>query len=306
MAMTDSQRRELLRSKLDGHWEYVCRVTPPASFEDNELGRGGIMVISVSNTWAGLTARIIAERLWATTSREDTPGDRTPLAKSIQWEADGGVILDVDRLSFEYFSGDGRGVTKDKFQLLEESGTLYMSQGTFKHQRADGHRVEGTVQLRKMRDFADLKWAPSDVNPAGTVVQSSEATDGDQPHPNGTHRELRGGTTTIIDLKNLENVAIGVTSGNGGVGELRNLPLTAGDLSSLATALSEIGVPGENVDQIKQILESEKPTQGAIGSRTAEWVGDMITKSLLGAWKLENGISLVALSELILRFRGLK
>jgi hypothetical protein len=304
MAMTDSQRRELLRSKLDGHWEYVCRVTPPASFEDNELGRGGIMVINVSNTWAGLTARIIAERLWATTSREDTPADRTPLPKSIQWEADGGVILDVDRLSFEYFSGDGRGVTKDKFQLLEESGTLYMSQGTFKHQRADGHRVEGTVQLRKMQHFADLKWAPPGVNPAGTVVQSSETTDANQP-PNGTHGESRG-TTTVIDLKNLENVAIGFRSGDGGVGELRNLPLAAGDLASLATALSEIGVPPDNVNQIMQILESEKPAQGAMGSRTAEWVGDMITKSLLGAWKLENGISLVALSELILRFRGLK
>lgn len=304
--MTDAQRRELLRSKLDGHWEYVCRVTPPASFEDNELGRGGIMTINVSITWTGMTARIIAERLWATTSREDAPADRTPLPKPLQWEADGGVILDADRLSFEYFSGDGRGVTKDKFQLMEEAGTLYMSQGTFKHQRADGHRVEGTVELRKMRHFADFKWAPEGVNPAGTVVQSSDATDGGQAQPNDTHREPRGGTTTIIDLKDLENVAIGVVSGNGQVGELRNLPLAAGDLNSLAKAFSQIGVPDEDVDQIKDILEREKPEQGAIGSSTAEWVGRMVTKSLLGTWKLENGISLVALSEIIQRFRGLK
>jgi hypothetical protein len=169
--MDDQQKREILRRQLDGHWEYVCRVTSSEPFEDNKFGRGGVMTISVLLPWTGVTARIVAERLWATISREDTPRDRIPLVQPVQWSADGAVIFNEVGLSFHYFSGDGRGITQDTFQLLEENGTLHISLGTFKHQRVDGRHVEGTVQLRKMRDFGDFKWAPEGINPAGTDVK---------------------------------------------------------------------------------------------------------------------------------------
>jgi hypothetical protein len=172
------KRGEILRRHLDGHWEYACRVTSSTSFEDNTWGRGGIMTISVSLPWTGVTARIMAERLWATTSRQDTPGDRIPLVRPIRWYADGAVILHDERLSFEYFSGDGRGMTKDRFHLQEKDNALVVAVGTFKHQRADGQIVEGTVQLRKMRHYADFEWAPSGIKPPGAVVQSPDATHG--------------------------------------------------------------------------------------------------------------------------------
>jgi hypothetical protein len=164
----DQQMRETLRRRLDGHWEYVCRVTSSEPFEDNKWGRGGVMTITVSLPWTGVTARIIAERLWATTSPEDAPGDRVPLVHPIQWNAVGAVIFYEDGLSFEYFSGEGRGVTKDTFKLFEEAGRVHMHPGTFEHQRSDGKHVEGTVRLRKMRDFEDFQWAPKGINPAGT------------------------------------------------------------------------------------------------------------------------------------------
>jgi hypothetical protein len=305
MALTDQQRREALRRELDGHWEYVCRVTSAAPFEDNELGRGGVMTISVSLPWTGVTARIIAERLWATTSRVDTPGDSTPLAQPIQWRADGSVIFNEGELTFDYFSGDGRGVTKDRFQLLQGDGTLYLSLGTFKHQRADGQHVEGTVQLRKMRNYEDFKWAPRGINPAGTVVQSSDAIDGGQARPNVRHREPQGRKITV-NLKNAGAITIGDVSGGEVSGTMMELPFAAGDSNSLAKVFSQIGVPNEDVNQIKKIVESEKPKQGAIGSKAAEWVGSMVTKGLTGAWEVGKEISSTALSEIILRFYGLK
>jgi hypothetical protein len=168
----DQKKRETLQRQLDGPWEYICRVTSSLPFEDNSWGRGGVMTISVSLPWTGVTARIMAERLWSTTNQKDTRGDRVPLDRPIQWYADGAVILSDERLSFEYFSGDGPGVTKDRF-ILREDDVLVVNPGTFKHQRADGQSVEGTVQLRKMRDYTDFEFAPEGVNPATTVVLAS-------------------------------------------------------------------------------------------------------------------------------------
>lgn len=307
-AMTDLQRdqrqREALRRELDGHWEYVCRVTSPAPFDDDEWGRGGIMTISVSLAWTGVTAKIIAERLWATTSQEDNPDERKPLAKPTQWKADGGVIFYEDELSFKYFSGEGRGVTKDSFKLVELDGTLYLGLGRFEHQRADGRRVEGTVQLRKMRNFRDFQWAPEGVNPAGTVAQRPKATAGSQPPPNVRPRELPR-RRIAINLENAGHVIIGDVSAGELIGTVE-LPLASGDLNSLAQVFSRMGVPSEDVNQISKIVESEKPKQGRIGSRAAEWVGGVVAKSLTGALNAEKEISPTALSEIIQRFYGLK
>lgn len=168
----DQKKRENLKRQLEGHWEYVCRVTSSKPFEDGKWGRGGIMTIDVSLHWTGVMATIMAERLWVTTNPDDTLGDRIPLARPIQWNADGAVIFNDNRLSFEYFSGDGYGMTKDRF-VLREDNELVVGAGTFKHQRPDGQHVEGNVQLRKMRHFTDFEWAPRGINPATTVVQAS-------------------------------------------------------------------------------------------------------------------------------------
>lgn len=305
--MNDKQRRETLQRELDGHWEYVCQVTSPIPFEDDTWGRGGIMTIGVSLTWIGVSATILGERLWATKSREikeGIPANGAPLAPPIQWNADGGVVFHVDQLSFDYFSGDGLGVTKDSFGLVEFNGTLYVRQGTFKHQRPDGQRVEGTVRLRKMDDFGDFQWAPMGVKPLGTVPRRSNTTDMGQIPPS-VRRHVSRDHRIEISLENAGNVIIGNVSGGELVGTVE-LPLASGDLNSLAKIFSKMGVPTEDVEQITKIVESEIPKQGAIGPKAAEWVGGMVAKSLTGAWELGKGISSAALAEIILRFYGVK
>jgi hypothetical protein len=168
----EQQKREHLKRLLEGYWEYVCRVTSSTPFEDDKWGRGGIMTINVTLEWAGVTPTIIAERLWVTTNPDDIPGDRIPLVRSKPWNADGSVTYNNDQLVFEYVSGEGRGMTKDRF-VLRDDNELVVGPGTFKHRRPDGQDVEGTVQLRKMRHIADFEWAPRGINPATTVVQAS-------------------------------------------------------------------------------------------------------------------------------------
>lgn len=303
--MTGQQRRESLRRRLDGHWEYVCRVTSPEPFEENVMGRGGIMTIRVRLPWTGVTARIVAERLWKTTSRDDTPDDREPLLHPIQWNADGAVIFDDGRLSFEYLSGDGRGVTKDTFQLLEDSDTLYIGLGTFEHQRIDGRHVKGTVQLRKMRHYEDFIWAPDGVNPVGIVVQPPGGIHDSQPRPNGRHGEP-GERHIALTFDSAGLVLIGDVKGGEVTGTMKEMPFAPGDSNSLTKVLDQIEVPSEDINQIREIVRSEEPKEGAIGSRAAAWVGSMVTKSLTGDWEVGKGVSSTALKEIILRFYGLK
>jgi hypothetical protein len=77
-------------------------------------------------------------------------------------------------------------------------------------------------------------------------------------------------------------------------------------LELLGEGLSEIEVPTEDINQIKEILESEKSKQDALGSRAAGWVGSMVTKSLTAGWEVEKGISSTALAEILPKFYGLK
>lgn len=164
--MTDDQKRIKLKKFLEGDWEYYCKVTSKELFENGEQMRGGVMTISVNIGWIGISAKINGIRLWA-----QAQGDAYLMDKEVVWKTDAGIRFTNDNeLSFSYAIAGSQGlggITEDSYVITPDM--LKINPGTFKHQRNDGKMVMGRVQLRKMKNEKDFKWAPD-----GTVYRPDD------------------------------------------------------------------------------------------------------------------------------------
>ncbi|MDX0009165.1 hypothetical protein GOB40_21030 [Sinorhizobium meliloti] len=87
------------------------------------------------------------------------------------------------------------------------------------------------------------------------------------------------------EIDRLVNVVIlGGTNVIGNVAEFKAPTVVAGDLSSLKSALSALGVQNEDIDDLKLILEHDAPSDKeskpkTISEKALKWIGDAAKKS---------------------------
>jgi hypothetical protein len=74
----------------------------------------------------------------------------------------------------------------------------------------------------------------------------------------------------------------------------------------LAQKLSDSQVSQQDIEELKSILESDKPNQekGILGDKTNGWITKMISKSLDGTWQIGVGAAGGLLVEAIKTFYG--
>lgn len=296
------EQRERLKRGLDGHWEYICRVTSDTPFERDERGRGGRMTITVTMTWLGMDIDIDAQRLWATTDPDDAPAKRVPVATSIPWKADGGVLIKDGRLSFVYFAKDfgGRGVTKDMLRISPLDGGIILAPGEFTHLRKDGLQATGVVQLRKMNHALDFQWAPKGIQPLETSVP---LPDGTIPIPTPVRKPEPG--MILASIGSTGNLIIGNVGGGAEKPPLKEVRLLPGNLQKLEEALHALEVPSGDVQAIARVVQAERPLAKTLGPRAADWVGGMVSRSLTGTWAVGKYISHDVLSEMLKSYYGI-
>jgi hypothetical protein len=218
----------------------------------------------------------------------------------VLWKAEGGVILMDGQLSFEYFACDvgGRGVTKDMFRLSPTDGTIRVTPGEFTHHRKDGQQVMGIVLLRKMSDARDFVWAPDNIPLHETSLTIPAVPS--RPAPAAEPGPI------LASLGRTGNVIIGDMSGAEGKPALQEVRLIAGDLQTLRTALSELEVPGEAVQELESVLRAEPLGAKTLGQGAADWVGRMVSRAITGAWSAGRFISPDVLTGMLKHHLGIK
>ncbi len=85
-----------------------------------------------------------------------------------------------------------------------------------------------------------------------------------------------------------------------------HIEVKKGHFETLAQKLSDSQVSQQDIEELKSILESDKPNQekGILGDKTNSWVTKMISKSLDGTWQIGVGAAGGLLVEAIKTFYG--
>lgn len=113
-----------------------------------------------------------------------------------------------------------------------------------------------------------------------------------------------------INIHNFQGV-LGNVSDSSLVQDL-SLSVGKGDIDQLLKRMSEQGVQDEDLEELKQaVLQEPTPTQdGALGQRTSDWIGGMVSKALNGTWAVGKSIGVGTaskiLTEVIMSYYGLK
>ncbi|NLR83039.1 hypothetical protein [Chitinophaga eiseniae] len=79
-----------------------------------------------------------------------------------------------------------------------------------------------------------------------------------------------------------------INTGNNNQINVKNI-IQKGDLAAFQRKLEEIGVEKSEIEEISQIVQTEKPEGNNLGPKASNWVGNMYSKALSGASKI--GIS---------------
>jgi hypothetical protein len=65
-----------------------------------------------------------------------------------------------------------------------------------------------------------------------------------------------------------------------------NITIQKDDLAAFRKRLEEIGVEPDEIQEISDIVQTEKPNGAALGPKASSWLGKMYTKALSGAGKI--------------------
>jgi len=103
---------------------------------------------------------------------------------------------------------------------------------------------------------------------------------------------------------NVQNVATGSSHFSQG-GEFHVLE---GDFSTLAGYLRSLGVPDEDVDELKDAIGSDKKIEGklTLGKRVQGWLAKMIGKAASGTWQVGASAASTALGKALSKYFGLE
>lgn len=164
--LSDIQKRTIIIDGLSGRWEYYCEVAENMSFENGEVERGGVLIIT--QKWSevvGMNGKINGYRQWSKKKR----GNRTLLIHPTHWETESSIDInpDIDTFNFSYtIIGNGQegGKSRDVYEIDPNNG-FKVSLGTFKHTTVNGNNIHGSVHLRKMNNPKDYFWAPKTIKP---------------------------------------------------------------------------------------------------------------------------------------------
>lgn len=105
-------------------------------------------------------------------------------------------------------------------------------------------------------------------------------------------------TTTIMGAA---NVAVG------GQNVSQTAQVGVGDLESLRTYLTSLGVPTPDVAELEAALKKDGPPnkEGQFGSNIAGWIGKMVKKAAQGGWKIAVEAAAAVLAAAIRSYYGL-
>lgn len=76
-------------------------------------------------------------------------------------------------------------------------------------------------------------------------------------------------------------------------------------IEDLKAVLTSHGVPHENVSEIVDIVKSEKPMNGRLGTNASNWIQKMVGKTIDGSWNIGTGTAAGILADALSKFFGL-
>jgi hypothetical protein len=83
-----------------------------------------------------------------------------------------------------------------------------------------------------------------------------------------------------------------------------SISINKGDWNSLQKALQHQGVDDADIDELKTIVEIEKPENAKLGNKTVNWILKVAGKALQGIGKIATGVSSNLLATLIKNYHG--
>ncbi len=107
---------------------------------------------------------------------------------------------------------------------------------------------------------------------------------------------------TIV-MGNVGNLAPGST----GFSQTSDLQVMEGDLTSLRKCLEKLQVPAQDIDELESIIQDEdRPNEGGtLGAKTAQWVGNMVSKAVSRTWDVSSTMAADVLTKAILTYFGI-
>lgn len=108
-----------------------------------------------------------------------------------------------------------------------------------------------------------------------------------------------------INIENFQGILGNVT--NSQVSQELDQLVVIGDFNSLHRKLSDLGVEGEDIEELRAALQSEPtmPASGKFGQRVSNWIGKMVQKAASGTWQIGLSTAASLLAMLIGKYYGL-
>lgn len=80
--------------------------------------------------------------------------------------------------------------------------------------------------------------------------------------------------------------------------------VTQGDLAALTVGMKQLGIPENEIEQLKTVL-SEERSEAGIGPKTSAWMSKANRAVASGAWKIGTGVTAQAVVKLLTSYLGL-
>ncbi|HVI47996.1 MAG TPA: hypothetical protein VM802_24220 [Chitinophaga sp.] len=85
-----------------------------------------------------------------------------------------------------------------------------------------------------------------------------------------------------------------------------NITIQKGDLAAFKQKLADIGVDKQNIEEISEIVQTEKPDGASLGPKASSWLVKMYTNALSGAGKITLGAAGNLLATIVKQVLGLE
>jgi hypothetical protein len=83
--------------------------------------------------------------------------------------------------------------------------------------------------------------------------------------------------------------------------------ISAGDLGALLAAVSSLGAPKEDVEQLRTAIEADGTSpRRTLGTKVAAWLGGAISKAASGVWHVATSTASTVLPKLLEQYYGIK
>lgn len=169
------------------------------------------------------------------------------------------------------------------------------------------HSVRGVISIASLVDMMGVlraKILELSIELEKNVPEAQDIAVGQALQP--TEPEKAAVVTHITNQ--IINAPVGSNVANSGANAQFNIAIRQGDVTSLAKALQEGGIPDADASELAAIVASEKPedTDQPFGRKAKEWITANIGKALNGTWKIGAAAATALLTEAAKHYYGLK